>query len=327
MAQNNQDEIDLGYLFGKISGLFRSFVSLLFLVISFFIKYIILILVLIIIGAGIGYFFDKNKKEVYNNELIVIPNFESTQYLYDKIDALSAKLKDNDFEFLEETFGPSYADLKSIEAEPIIDIFNFASASRERVDLFKTLTDKQDIPDYIKDPQNFQYYKYQHITIKIKGKEHSEEIINSLNKYFNENPHFSEYMAVGRKNTQFRIETSESTISQIDSILKASAIVDNGKNASPSIKVSDNSQLNDVIESKERMLYNLLKLNMQKIDEQNIIKIVSVNYNVSDFSGVRISNMVKFPLLLLFLFFGFFFLKYLYLKMRLIAEIDGRKAI
>ena len=324
MAQNNQDEIDLGYLFGKISSLFRSFVKLLFLVISFFIKYIIVVVVLIIIGVGLGYYFDKNKTEVFDNELIVIPNFESTQYLYDKVEALTSKLRNNDKDFLQKTFGENYGDLRGLKAEPIVDIFNFASATRERVDLFKALTDKQDIPDYIKDPQNFQYYKYQHITVKIKGKEHSKEIIDSIENYFNDNQHFSEYKEVGQKNTQFRIETSEKMISQIDTILKATALLEKNKSNSPSVMVNDNSQLNDLFETKERMLFNLLRYNMQKIDEQKIIKVAAVNYNVSDFSGFHISNKVKYPLLLVLLFSGFFFVKYLYKKMKHIAQNDAR---
>lgn len=324
MAQNNQDEIDLGYLFNKISDLFRSFVRILFLVITFFIKYIVIIVILILIGIGIGYYLDKNKTEVYNNELIVIPNFESTQYLYDKVDALSSKLRDGDTEFLQKTIGANYIELVTLEAEPIVDIFSFAATSRDRVDLFKVLTDKQDIPDYVKDPQNFQYFKYHHITIKVKGKEHSKEIVAAIEKYLNENEHFSEYMKVSRESTQFRIETSERTISQIDTILKSSASIDKGKSTLPSVMVSDNSQLNDVIESKDRMLYNLLKLNMQKVDEQSIIKVAAINYNVSDFSGFHISNKVKYPVILVLLFSGFFFLKYIYKKMKHFVEIDAK---
>lgn len=323
MAQNNQDEIDLGYLFRKISNFFRSLVRLLFLVISFFIKYIIIVVILIIVGVGIGYYLDKNETKVYKNELIVIPNFESTQYFYDKVDALVAKVKDRDTLFLSKTIGPHYSDLRGLEAEPIVDIFTFASMSRERVDLFKALTDKQNIPDYVKDPQNFQYFKYQHLTVSIKGKENSEEIINNLVEYLNDSAHFREYMEVGRSNTLFRIATSEKMIAQIDTILKATAQVEEMKRTTPSVLVNDNSQLNDLFESKERLLYNLLRLNMQKVDEQNIIKVASVNYNVSDISGINLSNKVKIPLLLILLFSGFFFVIHLYKKMKLIAENEA----
>lgn len=324
MAQNNQDEIDLGYLFGKISGFFKSFVKLLFSVISFFIKYSIVIVVLILIGVGIGYYLDENKTEVFNNELIVIPNFESTQYLYNKVDALSSKLRDGDAEFLQKIIGDNYGDLRSIEAEPIVDIFNFASETREKVDLFKALTDKQDIPDYIKDPQNFQYYKYQQLTVKVKGKEHSEEIINKLVAYFNDNEHFNEYLEIGSKANTFRIETSERMLSQIDTLLKVAGQVENNKKTSPSVLVNDNSQLNDLLESKERILFNLAKLYLLKVDQQEIIKVASINYNVSDFSGFYISNKVKYPILLVLLFSGFFILRYAYKKMKQIAENDAK---
>ncbi|MDN3723097.1 hypothetical protein QRD02_01780 [Aequorivita sp. SDUM287046] len=322
MAQNNHDEIDLGYVFKKISAFFRSFVKLIFLVVAFFVKYIIVLIILILIGVGIGYYVDKNAVKVYDNHLIVIPNFESTQYLYEKVEALSSKLKDRDLDFLKTTIGTHYTELVNLEAKPIVDLFNFAATSRERVDLFKVLTDKQDIPDYVKDPQNFQYFKYHHITVKIKGKAHSKEIVAAIEKYLNDNEHFGEYMKVNRESTQFRIETSKKTISQIDSILNSAASIDKGNSNLPSVMVSDNSQLNDVIQSKDRMLYNLLKLNMQKVDEQSIIKIAAINYNVSDFSRFRLNNKVFYPLMLVLLFSGFFFLRHLYRKMKQIAETD-----
>ena len=318
--QNTSEEVDLGYLFSKISSFFRSFIRLLFTIIAFFIKYIIVTVVLIIIGIGIGYYLDKNEIEVYNNELIVIPNFESTQYFYDKVEALMAKVKDRDTTFLKKIVGPNYEDLKKLEAEPIVDIYGWASGSRERVDLFRVLAEKQNIQEYIKDPQNHQYYKYHHLTIKIKGKTYSEEIINGIVDYFNSNLHYSEYMEVGRKNTAFRIETTEKMLSQIDSLLKASVLTEKITQNSPSIAINDNSQLNDILQTKGDLTRNLLFLNKQKIDEQQIIKVASVNYNISDLSGFKLGNKIKLPLILVLFFSGFFFLKYIYRKMKKIAE-------
>src|SRR5690606_37770321 len=180
-------EIDLGHLFGKLTDLFRSFVRALFLVITFFVKYIIVIVALIITGVVGGYFMDKDDTEVYNNELIVIPNFESTQYFYDKVNSISVTINSRDSVFIKKIFGPNYKYVKHIEAEPIVDIYRLASGSRERVDLFKALTEKQDITDYVQDPQNFQYFKYHHLTIKIKGKMHSKEIIDATLNYLNDN--------------------------------------------------------------------------------------------------------------------------------------------
>lgn len=323
--QNTSDEIDLGYLFRKISGFFNSLIRLLFSIIAFFLKHIIVIVVLIIIGIGIGYYLDKNKIEVYNNELIVIPNFESTQYFYDKVEAVTAKIKDKDTTFLKKIVGLNYKNLKSLEAEPIVDIYGLASGNRERVDLFKVLTEKQDVQDYIKDPQNYQYFKLHHLTIKIKGKTYSEEIINGIVDYFNDNTHYAEYMKVGRENTAFRIETTEKMLSQIDSLLKASAGIEKSTQNSPSIAINDNRQLNDIIQTKGDLTHRLLYLNKQRIDEQQIIKLASVNYNISDSSGLNLSYKLKLPLILILLFSGFFFLKHIYKKMKKIAETVPEK--
>lgn len=319
MAQNNQDEIDLGYLFRKISNFFRSFIKMIFTIIAFFVKYFIIILVLIIVGAIIGYFTDANKTEIYKNELIVIPNFESTQYFYDRVDELNVKIKSRDTVFLSEIIGKHYRNLKKIEAEAIVDIYSFVTSSPTRVELFKVLTDKQNVPKFLNDPLNFQYYKYHHLYINIQGKENSQEIVDNIMSYLNDNPHFREYMAVGRKNTEFRIINTEKTISKIDSILDASGQV--GKSTVPAVSVSDNSQLNDIIESKERMMYSLNQMNKQKIDEQNIIKVASANYNISDASIFNMSNIIKYPLFLILIFSGFFLVRNLYIRMKSIAEI------
>lgn len=320
MTENKQDEMDLGHLFGKIADLFRSFVRLIFLVITFFVKYAFVIIILIVIGVVAGYFMDKNQTEVYNNDLIVIPNFESTQYFYDKVNSLSIKIKNQDSIFIKEILGPNYKDLKGVEAEPIVDIYKLASGSRERVDLFRVLTEKQDIADYIQDPQNFQYFKYHRLTFKIKGKAHSKEIIDAAIEYLNDNSHYAEYREVGRENTAFRIETTQNMLSQIDSLLKASAVIEKSAQNSPSIAINDNSQLNDLVETKGNLTQSLLYLNKQNIDEQQIIKVAAVNYNVSDDSGLQISRKIKYPIYLILLFSGFFFFRNLYRKMKNITE-------
>lgn len=324
MAQNNQDEIDLGYLFNKISNFFRSLVRLLFLVIAFFIKYIIVIVILILIGVGIGYYFDKNKEEVYNNEIIVIPNFDSADYLYSKINSVNAKIKDNDSDFLNKIFGKKYNYVTGIEVEPIIDIYNFVAKTRENVEVFKILTAKQDIPDYIKDAQNNKYYKYHKIILKIKGKSESEELVNLLMNFLNTNTHYLEYQEVGAKDTEFQIKNYELMIAQVDSILKTAADIElNNRTNQTSVLINDNSQINFLFQSKERYLTKLLELKLQNKDEDKVIKEVATNYNVVDMTEFHINNKIKYPFLLVMLFSLFFFIKYTYKKLKIMAESDS----
>src|SRR5690554_1660503 len=133
--QNSSEEVDLGYLFKSVGDFFRKLVKLFFLVIGFFKKYLLIIIGIIILGIILGYFIDKNSKSVYENRLIVIPNFESVEYLYDKIDEVNFKIQSGDSLYLKSIFGDNYTSVRKIEIEPIIDIYNFTTESRENIDV------------------------------------------------------------------------------------------------------------------------------------------------------------------------------------------------
>lgn len=316
MEQKNNDEIDLGYLINKMSDGFRSLVKLIFNAISFFLKYKYIIAILFIAGAVLGYFADKYGEEVYKNELIVIPNFESTDYLYGKVDALQSKIKSTDTVFLKALVGANYGLLKGIEIEPITDIFTYVSKTREKVDLFKILVDKQDIPDYIEDPQNNKYNKYHRISINIKGTADSENIVQAIVSYFNDNPHYLAYQKAGIENTKFQISSYSLMLSQLDSIINTAGDLEKSNRTNQSVFINDNSQLNFLFQSKERFLDKLLELKLQQEDEEQVIKVAAVSHNIKDTDGIHVSKKILYPFLLVMLFSGFFFVKFLLVRMR-----------
>ena len=78
-------EIDLSQISKKISKGFQNLGGFIFNCIHFFIKNAVIVILLFIIGAGLGFYLDKTQKS-YNHEIIVIPNFGSTDYLYGKVE-------------------------------------------------------------------------------------------------------------------------------------------------------------------------------------------------------------------------------------------------
>ena len=135
--QNSSEEIDLGYLFRKSNDFFRSVIRTLFQILNFFKKYYIIVIALLIIGFGYGYYKDLNSVSSYNNELIVIPNFESVDYLYDKVEAVNNKIGMGDTLYLQEVLGTNFGKLNHITIEPIVDIYNFISKSYRNYDVFQ----------------------------------------------------------------------------------------------------------------------------------------------------------------------------------------------
>ncbi len=317
MAQNNQDEIDLGYLFGKISSLLRSLIRLLFTVVNLVVKYALVIVVLIITGIIIGYFLDKDKENVYLNELIVIPNFESADYLYQEVEALDLKNTSRDSLFFKSILGKDFEDFIEIEIEPIVDIYSFMAINKENIETLKILYDDNDREDFLKDNSISKYYKYHKIDIITKGP-NSIEISNRILEYFNKNKHFKYYQEVGLEDTEIQISQNAKMISQIDSVMKAVSETTNNRNAQ-SVYINSQSELYQMINTKQALLNNRLKLQNKLIDEEEIIKLVSGNYGLK-IEGIRsISNKVKVPIYLLMLFFTFFFTLFIYKRLKVIS--------
>src|SRR5690606_19978730 len=112
----------------------------LFSIFDFFKKYFIVIIVLILIGVGLGYFKDKNAVELYDNEILIIPNFESVDYLYDKAKYVNLKIAAGDTLYLKNIFGSNFKKVKGIDLEPIVDIYNFVSKSRQGIDVLRIIS-------------------------------------------------------------------------------------------------------------------------------------------------------------------------------------------
>ncbi len=316
------EEIDLGYLFNKFGDFIKKCIKLLFLVIAFFLKYWIITVILIVVGFALGYYMDMNSKRVYSNEAIVIPNFESVDYLYDEVEMLNAKLKANDTLYFKSILDTNYVRFVSVEIEPIVDIYNFVSESRENIDIFRIFTQNQDVSEYIEDITTSKYYKYHRLKFDIIGNEYSEEIVEGLMNSINQNPHYLEYQAIGRENTALQIAENEKMIAQVDSIINAASSFAAGNLSSQSVYINDNSQLSNLITSKRELLDDRLKYKMREKDETEIVKLVSANYNVIGDEGLNISKKIKYPILLVFLFGLFYFVRYSYKKLKEISERD-----
>ena len=319
MAQrDSSEEVDLGYLFRSVGDFFKRLVRLLFLVLAFFRKYIIVTILLIIIGVVLGIYLDSFRKPIYSNELIVIPNFESTDYLYQRVDALNSKRQVNDSIFFKSILGSDYQDFIKIEIEPIIDVFGFMAEKKDNIETLKIIYNEKDAEEFLTDKTISKYYKYHKITLVCKG-DNSERISIAILDYFNSNEHFKLYQEVGLKDTEVQISQNEKMISQIDSVMKAVSETTE-QNKSQTVYISTQSDLYQMINTKQALLNNRIKLQTKYIDQHEIIKLVSGNYNLKEGGIKAVPNKVKIPIYLLLLFSGFFFLIYLYKNLRSISD-------
>lgn len=316
------EEVDLGYLFRKIGSFFRKIVKLLFLIIAFFKKYIIITITLVVVGAVIGYFLDKysEKESVYENRVIVIPNFESVDYLYETVEELNSKVIFRDTVYLKSILADDYESLVQVEIEPIPDIYNFITQSRENIDALRILFQNQDFSEFVEDIPTSKNYKYHKLNFMIQGK-NSKAIIDKLFASINKNEHFQEYKQAFQENTKLQLRHNELMLSQADSIIKAATELTPNSGSDQSVYISE-GRLDMILFRKQEILDARLKLQKKMKDQVEVVKLVSANYNILHTSFFSFSNKVKLPVLLLFLFSFFFFIRYIYKSLKSIAERD-----
>jgi len=145
MNTNSQDqELDLGQLSKKIGDFFQKLIDVFFDFILFIKRNIIIVAALFIIGIVLGYFLD-NKTKVYDHEVVVLPNFNSVDYLYAKINLINAKRKENDTLFLKSIGIKEPKKFKLIEIEPIIDVYKFIQEKESNFELIQLMAEEGDL--------------------------------------------------------------------------------------------------------------------------------------------------------------------------------------
>tara|TARA_B110000003_G_scaffold42848_2_gene40216 strand:- start:23489 stop:24529 length:1041 start_codon:yes stop_codon:yes gene_type:complete len=201
---NKEEEVDLGSLFliiGKgfkklfnfIESLFKGFfhyiISILLFVKFHFIKFLIATL----IGGGIGLYLELSKENTFGSNLLVQPNFNSTQQLYNNINYYNDLVKQKKTSLLASIFQidtTEAATLKKFKITPIITDNDIINSYNNFILSVDTLTVKS--YDFEQFKESFTDYDYSIHTIEVEATVNDifsgldEVIIASLvnNNYF-----------------------------------------------------------------------------------------------------------------------------------------------
>jgi len=313
------EEIELSVFFQGFRNFCVNILKLLFKALSFYKKYAIVVLVLLIGGAVGGYFMNQSFQKNYKNEIIVIPNYGSTEYLYGTIDMINSKIKNKDVAFFEKIKFPEYLQLKEISIEPVKDIYALAKQEKNNIEVFKLLAEKGDLAKITSDLNTSQHFKFHKLSIYRKGSSINDNGISVLLNYLNQNQYYDEYGKVVVENIKKKQVKNNEMIAQIDSLLTTFGKKGNNNPKEQGININQNSQLNDLVLTKEALFHDNKKLELDLIDSGKTIKDVSI---INDIIEERLiaSKIISLPILLLALFSGFFLLKYIYGYLKRTAE-------
>jgi hypothetical protein len=325
MSTNSQkttedQEIDLSIIFKRIGGLFQNINALIFNGIQFIFRNKIVIGVLFILGVGLGLYLDTTQK-TYDHQIIVAPNFGSTDYLYSKVDLLDSKIKENDTLFLKQIGIKNPKKILSIEIEPIVDIYKFIGNNEQNFELLKLMAEDGDLKKIVEENITSKNYAFHVISYKTKEISSVEKTLNPLMDYFNDSDYYKVIQKEYLNNVKLKMKANDSTIAQIDGILNQfSNNVSTSQKSDKLVYYNENTQLNEVIKTKEILVSEQGNQRINLLTSDKIIKDNSFTLNVKNIESVNGKLKLILPLFFMVLFLILHFFRAFYRKQSLLAQ-------
>ena len=203
---NGSDEIDLGQLFQLMGKAFnRLFIN--FLRFFLYIKRNIFILIgLLILGVAAGICLKMITSEKMKTEVIVRPNIESKDYLYDVVAEIQANVKAKNHAFFD-TLDIDIESLKGFDVtvESLGNKKNKLEDELKYLELLKGLDISGTISDVVRNEILSRNSLNHKITFFYNNGTKGHEAANKLMEYINSNPYFNELIAIYVDNAKNRI--------------------------------------------------------------------------------------------------------------------------
>lgn len=291
---NNSQEIDLAKLYNNITS---SIALKIYNLMQFFLKNIIYIIILFVIGAGIGFYLDKQKNKLYEHQVILALNFDSSAFLYNKIENLNTE---------------EFPEIASAKIEPIIDVVSFIHSKWDNIKIAEYLSENNiSIHKYKKGEQTEKIYRYHLVTLKSKKEDINGSVINSFLDKLNQEPYFMNRKIIENQNIAMKIAEYEKSINDLNKIFEklGTELASSGNG----IKIETQTQANDLLNNKQNIVEKLSELKIIQSEQSKVF------YDLTRITNIQ-SNSILFtvlvPILLLFLLFFFNGLRFIYIKYR-----------
>ena len=311
MSTNSQDqEIDLGLVAKVIKDFFNGIINSFFDFIFFLKKKIFLVISLFVIGLVLGYFLDN--KGSYTQDILVIPNFGSNEYLYKKIDFLNSRIIQNDTAFFK-SIGVSNSEIiGKIEIKAVNGVFKFVNQgpeNKQNFELIKLMAEEGNIEEILKSDATSRNYYLHNITFKTSEKITQKNVIDPILKYLQENNFYKTQQKIYEKNIENKIKFNDSLIVQIDKL-----ILNLSNNKSGNISFSEESGISELINKKDQLIIETQNLYINKHEFEEIIKTQNISINNLNTKGLNHKMKLFLPVLFIILYLILYNFRVLYKK-------------
>ena len=330
---NSSEEIDFGQLFSLLG---KGFDKLLTLIGTFFqhvIKVVLNSLIFIqkhslklliagVIGGGIGFYLDMQEKPIYQSAMVVSPNFNSAQQLYNNIEFYNELAKEKDIKSLSRALSlePKEAEtIREIAVESYTDETQKIKQFSEFISSLDTISQRNvDYEEYLKNYNDINS-KFHRVIFKATDASIAKKCQNSIIESINNNNYFKLQKEINNENLKLKDSIIKYQLKEIEELQdfqkEIKRLEASREGASTAINLADSNSNNENLEVNLLNRINNLKDEIVRLnkDEGNTRNTINV---ISDFPtrGVKVSVLYKKKTFLLGLFgivlmFGFLIMK------------------
>ncbi len=320
-APQPSDEIDLGQLLQMIGNGTKKLGNG-FLRIFIYLKSNALILVgLVILGVATNFVLNMFVSKRLKTDVIVRPNFESENYLYDVVDEIAVNIAAKNVAFFD-SIDISVADLKGfdirVEAIEGEEKKNKDALIEEikYLEVLQNFKDEGFVIDILKS-ELFRKSIVEHkITFIYKDPKTGPAIVEKLLNYINANPYFDEVKKVHEENTKSRIEKNTVLIDQINKLVAnytTAILAEKGRSDGRIVYLDKENTLNvtDLLSLKNKLIKEIEDKKLEIAEQTNVLSIINLGRAQELKKALFNKRIVAIPTYLVLAFFLFSFVRYL----------------
>lgn len=318
MADNQAaDEIDLGQLLALIKKGLNQIANFFLKRYLFFKNNILKLLGVSILGVAAGFALKSLVSEKYKTEVLVRPNFESKNYLYDVVEEIKQNLESKNSDFIE-TLGLNENDLEGfkidIEAikEDEVESEEVIAEQTKYLEVLRNFKDESFVIDILKAELSEKSIIDHKIIFKYKDDINDEEIVNKLVNYINKNDYFEGLRKINSENAASRITENKVLIKQIDTLIRdySKALASGSKKQDASMVYLEKENLNvpALLSLKNRLNAEIETKNFELVQQKEVISILNIGKSQKIVKSLFNEGYAVFPLLFItgFLIFSLF---------------------
>ena len=324
--QNSSDEIDLGQLFHMIGRGFNAIFRFFLRVFLYLKKNIFILIGLVIIGLAAGFGLNKIISKKLKTEVIVKPQMESKNYLYDVVEEIQSNISARDTLFFK-SIGVDEIDFAGLEVTiaPVDDNKESTESEMKYLELLQSFENTDAIADIVRaELQNKSSFNHR-ITFFYKNPALGKVFAKKVMEYINTNPYFEGLIEISRTNANSRIQENQILLKQVDEIISnyTNSLGAKGNNTiSDRIVLDNQEQVNiaDLFEYKNLLIRDIEAKKMELMERTEPISIINFGKPQVVRKSLFGKNIVLIPLVLVTLFFLTSFLVYLNKKSKEISN-------